>query len=70
MLRLAKAWRLRVPAHVVDERAAAALALRLHHLDAVPVEEPDRRLVEAGLEHRLGAARQDRDPAAPRALRP
>ena len=61
---------LRVAAHVVDERAAAALPLRLHHLDAVPVEQADGGLVEAGLQHRLGAARQDGDAAPARALRP
>ena len=33
MLRLAKAWPLLL-AHVMDERAAAALALGQHHLDA------------------------------------
>ena len=59
-----------VPAHVMDERAAAPLPLRLHHLDAVAVEEPDGRLVEAGLEHRLGAAGQDGDAAPALALRP
>ena len=70
MLRLAKRMSLLVAAHVMDEGAAAPLPLRLDHLDAVAVEEPDRRLVEAGLEHRLGAAGQDGDPAPALALRP
>ncbi len=54
-------------AHVVGERAAAALALGLHHLDAVAVQEPDRRLVEVGPQHALGAAAQERHPAPARA---
>ena len=38
---------------------------RQHDLDAEPGEEPDRRGVDAGIEHRLGAAGQDRHAPAP-----
>ncbi len=69
MLRLGEGVACLLLAHVVDERAAAALALGQHHLDAVPVEQPDRGLVDRGLQHRLGAARQHRDPAAAFACR-
>ena len=48
----------------MDERAAAALALRHHDLDAEAGQKPDRRLVDAGIEHRLGAAGEQRDAAA------
>ena len=56
-------------AHMMDQRAAAGLALRHHDLDAEPGQQPDRRLVDAGLEHRLRAAGEDRDAAAPSRLR-
>ena len=69
MLRFGEGVALGVAAHMVDERAAAALALRQHHLDAVPVEEPDGGVVEARLQHRLRAARQEGDAPAPRSLR-
>ena len=54
-------------AHMVDQRAAAGLALGHHDLDAEPGQQPDRRLVDAGIQHRLRAAGEDRDAAAPRA---
>ena len=38
--------RLVLAAHVVDDAAAAALALRQHHLDAVPGEHADGGLVD------------------------
>ena len=50
-------------AHVVRQRAAAARALRDHHLAAVPGQEADGRVVDARVEHPLRAAGQ----AAPRA---
>ena len=43
------------------------------HLDAVPGQQPDRRLVDLGRQHLLGAAGQQRDPrrgARPRPGRP
>jgi hypothetical protein len=55
-------------AHVMDQRAAAALAFGHDHLDTDAVEQPDRGFVDAGLEDRLGAAGQDRDAAALLAL--
>ncbi len=57
--------RLLLAAHVVDERPATALAVRHHDLDAEPRQEPDRRLVDLRLQHRLGAAGQDRHAPAP-----
>ena len=50
---------------MVDQRAAAALALGQHHLDAVAVEQPDRRLVDPRPQHLLRAAGQQRHPRAP-----
>ena len=48
-------------AHVVDERPAACFALRHHHLDAEAGEQRDRRIVDAGVEHGLRAACEQRD---------
>ncbi len=42
--------------HVVDERAAASLALRHDDLDAKAGQQFNRRLVDARVQHRLGAA--------------
>ena len=56
-------------AHVVDERPAAALAPRDHHLGAEPRQQPDRRVVDLGVERALRAARHQRDPHPPLALR-
>ena len=50
-------------AHVVGERAAAALPLGLDDLDAVPGEEADRCFVEVWPQHALGTAAQERDAA-------
>ena len=55
--------RIGLAAHVVDERAAAALARRQHHRHAGPVQEPDRRLVDGGRQHRLRATGKKRDAA-------
>ena len=68
---LARAWAsaLVLAAHVMDERAAAALARGDHDLDAVAGEQPDRRLVDRRRQHRLRAAGEQRDPARARALR-
>ena len=52
----------------MDQRAAAALALGHDHLDAEPGQQANRRLVDAGIQHRLRAAGEDRDAAAPLAL--
>ena len=54
--------------HVMRERAAAARAFRDHDLDAEPVEQADRRLVDLRPQNRLRAAGQDRDPPPLRAL--
>ena len=62
--------RLVVAAHVMDERAAAALALRRHDLDAVPGEQADGGVVDLRVQHRLGAAAQERDARAALARRP
>ena len=48
----------------MDQRAAAALALRHHDLDAEPGQQPDRRLVDAGIEHRWAQPVSMRDAAA------
>jgi hypothetical protein len=50
-------------AHVMDQRAAAALAFGHHDLDTDAVEQPDGCLVDARLEYRLGAAGEDGDTA-------
>ncbi len=47
-------------AHVVGQRPAAAL-VGVHHLDPVPVVQPDRRRVEVRPQHALGAAAQQGD---------
>ena len=77
MLRSREAVASSLAAHVVDERAAAALALRQHHLDAVAGEQADASAsLIAGLQHRLGAARAGcatrprRAPSAGKTLRP
>ena len=54
-------------AHVMDERTAAGFALRHHHLDAEAGEQRDRRIVDAGVEHGLRAAGQQRDALLARA---
>ena len=54
-------------AHVMDERPAAAFALRHHDLDAEPGEQRDRRVVDAGVEHGLRAAGEQRDALLARA---
>ena len=61
--------RLARPAHVMDERAAAAFALGEDHFDAEAAQEPHRGDVDAGIEHGLRAAVQKRDAGALRALR-
>src|SRR3954466_3385518 len=53
-----------VAAHMMDERAAAAFALRRHDLDAVAVEQADGGVVVLRFQHRLRAAAQDRDARA------
>ena len=59
-----------VPSEVMGQRAAALLVLDQHHLDAVARQEIDGGLVDARRQHLLGAALQQRDPAAPARLRP
>ncbi|MNX93408.1 hypothetical protein D3C86_1255900 [compost metagenome] len=56
--------RLFLPAHMMHQRAAAALALRHHNLNAEPREKPQRCLIDTGVEHRLGAAGKDGDAPA------
>ena len=56
-------------AHVVDERAAAALVLRQHDLDAEAGQHADCRFVDLRCEHGLRAAREQRDAALAGALR-
>ena len=56
-------------AHVMIERAAAALILRHHHLNPHPVEQPDRRLIDRRGQHLLRAAHQQANAPAPFALR-
>jgi len=46
---------------VMHQRAAAALPLRHHDLDAEPRQQAQRRLVDTGIEHRLGTAGEDRN---------
>ena len=58
--------RLLVVADVLDRRAAAARARDIHDLDAVPRQQPHRRLVDLRRQHLLAAARHQRD--APAAL--
>ncbi len=55
--------RLMLAAHVMDQRAAASFAWRRHHLDAVAVQDPDRRRVDIAAQHPVGTALQQRDPA-------
>ncbi len=57
--------RLLLPAHMMDERTAAALAGRSHDLDAEAAEQRDGGGIDPRIEDRLGAAGQDRDAAAP-----
>ncbi len=52
-------------AHVVNQHAAAALALRQNHLHARPVDEPDRGLVDGWCQHRWRTARQKRNASVP-----
>ena len=54
---------------MVVERAAAALVLRHHHLDAHAGQQADRRLVDRGCQHLLRAAGQQADAGAARADR-
>ena len=61
--------RLLLAAHVMHQRAAAGVAFGDRHLDAVPVEQANRRLVGRGTQHRPDAAGQKRHPAAPLARR-
>ena len=58
--------RLGFAAHVMDQRAAASLAGRQHHLDAMAGQQPDRRLVDRRREHRLRTALQQNDAALAR----
>jgi hypothetical protein len=58
-----------VAAHVLGQRAAAACALRHHHLDAEPGEQADGGLVDGGGDHLLGAAGQQGHTGAARAQR-
>ena len=53
---------------MVDQGAAAAAARRDDDLGPVPGQEADRRLVDLGRQHLLGAAGQQRDPHAALAL--
>ena len=53
----------------MDERTAAPLAARQHDLDAVPVEQADRRRVDRGCTTGCDAAGQERDAALAAALR-
>ena len=65
MLRLAKAMRLRLPAHVMHQRAAAAGARRHLDVDAAPRQQADGGVVDLGPQHLLGAAgEQDHAPPA------
>ena len=59
---------LRTP-HMVHQRPATALAGHLRDGDAMTVEQADRRFVDAGIEHGLGAALEDRHAPAFFALR-
>ncbi len=54
-------------AHMLDQRAAAALALRQHHFDALRAKQPDRGIVDLRAQHLLGASRQQRDAGPPAA---
>jgi hypothetical protein len=47
-------------AHVVGERPAAARSLGDHHLDAMPGEQADGRLVDAGCDNLLGTVAEER----------
>ena len=58
-----------VLAHVMGQRAAAAGRRRHHHLGAHARQQPDRRRVDAGGDHLLRAAGQQRHPVAALALR-
>ena len=60
--------RLAGAAAVHGERAAAALAARHHGLDAVARQHAQRRPADVRLEHLLGAAGEQRDARAARAL--
>ncbi len=55
--------RLVLAAHVMDQRAAAAGAVRQHHLDAVARQHADRRGVDLGRQHVVDAAGKERDAA-------
>ena len=59
--------RVAVAAEMMGQRAAALLVLDQHDLDAVAGQQVDGGLVDARRQHLLGAALQQRDPAAPRA---
>ena len=58
--------RLGFAAHVVDQRPAASFAGRQHHLDSLAGQQPDRRLIDRGREHRLRTALQQNDAALAR----
>ena len=48
--------RLLFAAHMVDQRTAAAFALRCHHFDAEAVQKPQGGGIDTRIEHRLRAA--------------
>ena len=50
-------------AHVMGERSAAGLLARDHDLIAKPRQQAERRRVDAGIEHALHAAHQQRHAA-------
>ena len=56
-------------AHVMVQRAAAALTLGHHNLDPHPRQQPDRRLIDRRRQDLLRTARQQTNAPAPFALR-
>jgi hypothetical protein len=61
--------RVRLPAHVVDQSAAAAFPPDGDDLDTVPGEQPFGGLVDGRPQHALGAAAENRHAAAAGSLR-
>lgn len=58
-----------IAAHVMDQRTAARFVLRPNDLDTVPSQQPHRRLVDRGRQHRANASAQEGDASAALSLR-